>query len=205
MTDSVGRAVAGVALVEVAPDPLVLGGAERSAGVAADVVEDPRALRVGAAGVEMSGEPRLAERGAGAFRERGRAVGREPEPVRDVGRAAPLDVDHPQHGAPPLRERLEGLRDNLVLGHHRAEAVAGDLRLPPQPVVEVVVVGGFLVAARGGVDREILDGGAQVLSEGVLGPAAAADRRPDPGEGQIRAKASAVRSSGSREGLTRAA
>jgi len=92
-----------------------------------------------------------------------------------------------------------------VLGHHRAEAVAGDLRLPPQPVVEVVVVGGFLVAARGGVDREILDGGAQVLSEGVLGPAAAADRRPDPGEGQIRAKASAVRSSGSREGLTRAA
>ncbi len=177
-----GRPLAGVTLIQVAGDAILLGGAQCSARVAADVLQNPLALRLGSARVHVSLEPGSPERSPRPLRQHGCTVRCHPELLRDIGGALPLHVDHPENILPPLGQRVESLRDQLVLGHRRAEPVIGDPGLPAHPVIDVVVLGGSLPAARPEIRGNIPDRRTEIRTQSLIRATTRTDRRPDPGK-----------------------
>ena len=121
---------------------LDLGGlprAETAAHVGAELARD-RAAAVVERVLQVLLEVRLPQALARPVGQGGDAVGGQPEDRRDLGRAQPLDLGVPQHGLPPLGQRVERARDDAALepGERGVLRGAGAIAVPRSRTGDVV-------------------------------------------------------------------
>ena len=169
------------AVLEVRLDLRGLAGAQAAAHVRAELARDrPAALveRVLQVLLEV-GLPQSLARPVG---ERGHAVRGQPEDGRDLRRRQALDLGVPQHGLPPLGQRVERARDDAALeaGERGVLRGAGQRGAGLEHRDVVGRLDAAVLSRRSA--RHAAHDGEQVRAERRVGPVAALEGAEDGGE-----------------------